>query len=286
MNPIQQTLLNLQAARPQPKPTPPNRWQLVGHNGASPIVRVPGGQPFAAGTIETNGSIVAGSIHTRQSGDTLRIDGIPRSRRREIPVVKGSKFALYVCIDQTGSIGLEGLRRTIEIIDEFALGSVQGRKLVGIGYLSFGDQMCRIRDVGDPIAIRAELQQVLDAAPPAPPGGYDAFNSSPLYEGFSDFFCDAGGDLPENGPDALAKALEKLAAFKDADQKYIYLKTDTWGFRHNVTPEAQVLADLDQLKLTFLEFDKDSPPSLQIGTSYALAFPEGPKITHRGFNLT
>jgi hypothetical protein len=271
MNPIQRTLINLQAARPQPKPAPPNRWQLVGHNGASPIVRVPGGQPFAAGTIETNGAIVAGSINTRQSGDTLRIDGMPRSRRQAIPTTAGTKFALFVCIDQTGSIGLGGVRRTIEIIDEFSQGSVQGRKLVGIGYLSFGDVICRIRDIDSPLTIRAELQQVLD--------------EQSLEDDLGPFFCDGGGDIPENGVDALAKALEKLAEFKGADQKYIYLKTDTWGFRHNATSAAQVLADLDQVKLTFLEFYKNAPPGGREGTSYALAFPEGPKITHQGFNL-
>ncbi len=78
MNPTQTALFNLKAARPVPQAPPPNRFQLVGYQGQSPIVRVPGGQPFVAGQIETNGAILPGSINTRQSGNTLRIDGLPK----------------------------------------------------------------------------------------------------------------------------------------------------------------------------------------------------------------
>jgi hypothetical protein len=278
VNPIQQTIFNLKSARPHPKTPPPNRWQLVGYQGQSPIVRVPGGQAFLAGQVDTNGSIVAGGVSTRQAGGQLRLDGMPRPRKREAEVAATSTFALYVCIDQTGSIGLQGAIRTIEIIDEFFKVSERRNRLVGIGYLSFGDQLCRVRDVLSPEIARAELQAVIDDAPPPPAGLHDS--------GYSDFFCDEGGDFPENGPDALAKAAEKLQQFKGAARRYIYMKTDTWGFAHNETPPERVIELIDQFTLTFLEFDLDGGPGFAPSTSYAAAFPENARLTHKGFELT
>jgi hypothetical protein len=134
MNPTQTTLFNLKAARPAPAPAPPNRYQLVGYRGESPIVRVPGGQPFVAGQVETNGAIETGPIQTRQAGNDLRIDGVPRVKPKPQPVTTAKYGKLKILYRREGGLWIGGDRSNpIQLPDYFNINQVFGFNNYGEG---------------------------------------------------------------------------------------------------------------------------------------------------------
>jgi len=181
-------------------------------------------------------------------------------------------FVLFMCLDETGSIGIGGAQRGLDIIAAFrnAVGDTQIR---GIGYVSFGDIICEIYPITDDLdAVVTRLQAVVDS------GGSDPV-----------FFQDNGGDTPENGVDALQVAIDQLAASSVAQAaqfRYIYLKTDTLGFAHNAADPATVLSTLESnaISRTWLEFG-DATDGSESGL-YADTFPESAKIRHDDFDPT
>ncbi len=177
-------------------------------------------------------------------------------------------FVLFLCLDQTGSIGSAGAKRGLEIIERFK-DAVGNRKILGIGFVSFGDIICQTFDIDDKIDnVKTELQKAIDSYGPP-------------------FFCDGGGDVPENGVDALAIAYSKIVdskIAKMASHRYIFLKTDVSGFAHNSQNQGLVRTNINSGKITktFLEFDKNYDSG---GTNYAVAFPESKYISHKTFEL-
>lgn len=263
MNPIQSALTNLAATRDATPPPSARPFELVGYEAGQPLIRQAGGQPFRGGQIDTNGAIAAGLVPTRQAGEVLRIDGVPRVIESKVPSGL-EEFLLYVCIDQTGSIGIEGIVATLKVIEKFSSSLAGNNRLRGIGFLSFGDRLCQVTKILAPKTAEAMLIKARDERP-------------------TEFFCDAGGDTPENGIDALAKAIEQIKT-SPVKRKYIYMKTDTWGFNHNEINPAAVLKTLNNglIEKTFLDFGTQG---IDEGTSYALTFPEGRRISHQPFKL-
>jgi hypothetical protein len=179
--------------------------------------------------------------------------------------VKTTGFILFLCLDETGSIGLAGVQKGIEIIDAFRK-QVGKKKILGVGFVSFGDVICQVFDIDSIEKARDALTQA------ATVGGLP-------------FFCDDGWDTPENGVDALSIAVDQIKSSKLAKQaakKYIFLKTDTEGFAHNSnSPEELNLAlNSGGITKTFLEFG-----NYPGGASYAATFPETQYISHGTFNI-
>jgi len=172
-------------------------------------------------------------------------------------------FILFLCLDETGSIGIGGAERGIEIIDTYA------SRVPAIGFVSFGDIMCETFPITDAATCRARLQVVVDS------GGSDPI-----------FFQDGGGDTPENGVDALNVACDQHAAYSSSLPRLVFMKTDNDNFLHNTSDPATVLGRLQGLWATWFEFNGDED-----GTSphYSVAFPENPTppgaITHSEFPL-
>jgi hypothetical protein len=180
-------------------------------------------------------------------------------------------FVLFLCLDQTGSIGIGGAQRGIEIIDQFR-NEVGDQQIRGIGFVSFGDILCETYEITDDLdAVRARLQEVVDS------GGTDPV-----------FFQDGGGDTPENGVDALQRAIDRIAnssLAQRADHRYIYLKTDTAGYAHQSADPNTVLATLNSsaISRTWLEFNPENTDSGDEGL-YATQFAASTKILHGDFD--
>lgn len=189
----------------------------------------------------------------------------------EVDIIPG--FTLVLCLDQTGSIGVGGAARGIEIIDLFR-NEVGDNRINGIGFVSFGDIMCETFPINaDLDLVRARLQAVVDS------GGSDPV-----------FFQDGGNDIPENGIDALQVALDELAVSavaQSSQYRYIFLKTDTAGFAHNANDPAAVLSALlsSVVSKTWIEFDEGNTDAADEG-EYASALPESAKISHGDFDPT
>lgn len=206
---------------------------------------------------------------TRDCADaTVRVEGDVRvtAEQDEQPPAPET-FALFLCLDETGSIGTGGAAAGIAVIDEFrsAFGDTQ---IAGIGFVSFGDVLCEtFAFTTDIDAVRDRLEEVVNSA-----------GTDPV------FFQDGGGDTPENGVDALEAALDALLASADAqaaNKRYIYLRTDTLGFAHNAADPAAILARLlAEPDKTWLEFGEAVEGD---ETHYADAFPAGAKIIHGAF---
>jgi hypothetical protein len=159
-------------------------------------------------------------------------------------------FILFMCLDETGSIGIGGAQRGIEIIDTYAA------RCQGIGYVSFGDIMCETFAITDPATCRARLQVVVDS------GGSDPI-----------FFQDDGGDVAENGVDALNVACDQHAAYSSALPRLVFMKTDNDNLAHNSHSSASVLARLGSLWASWLEFNGDQESTFE---HYSVAFPQQP----------
>lgn len=168
-------------------------------------------------------------------------------------------FAMFLCLDETGSIGIGGALRGIEIIDTY------GERVGALGFVSFGDVMCKTYPITEDVAaVRAYLQAVVDYEDPE----------------YSEFFQDGGGDTPENGVDALATALAAHAAFDSGLPRLVFLKTDTWGYANHTAVPATVNLALQSLYGTWLEFGEEG---IGEGTSYAIGFPETERVKHSTF---
>ncbi len=230
----------------------------------------PNGGEAIAGVRTFNSSIPYGTpVRASQAHGS---QAIALDSRRQQPyvdepevIVETAGFILFLCLDQTGSIGILGAQRAIEIIDIFKK-KVGNKKILGVGFVSFGDVMCQVFDI-DTInkARNALFQAVTEHGLP--------------------FFCDGGGDIPENGVDALSIAVNQIKSSglaKKANKKYIFLKTDTQGFAHNSkSPEELNLAlNSGDITKTFLEFG-DYPG----GAGYAATFPETKYISHSTFDI-
>jgi len=167
-------------------------------------------------------------------------------------------FILMLALDQTGSIGIGGAQRGIEIVDTY------GPRCVAIGLVSFGDAVVTHFAPTDPATVRAFLEAAV---------AYGA-----IFDGGNPFFHDDGGDIAENGVDALAAALAAHAGYSSPLPRLIFFKTDTQGFDHNIAAPATVNAGLQTLAGTWLEFGAAAG-----GTSYAATFPPTAVVRHSGF---
>ncbi len=170
-----------------------------------------------------------------------------------------AKFVLYLCLDETGSIGTAGAQRGLNLIELYA------DRLAAVGFCSFGDVIRKDYAITATIAdVIDYLQDVVDGVNPA----------------HDEFFGDGGGDTPENGVDALAAALAAHTAFVSDLPRLVALKTDTWGFAHNAAAAATVLTGLTALDGVWLEFNRNGSHD---GTSYAATFPQTTKLRHSPF---
>lgn len=179
---------------------------------------------------------------------------------RMVPITSEYPAVLVLVLDQTGSIGAGGAARGIEIIDN--------TDVQAIGYVSFGDSICQTRAVTtDLAAVRAELVTAVEN-PDLPP-----------------FFCDGGGNTPENGVDALAAGLALLTAFTDlpSGERAIFFKTDTLGYSTPSNDPATVNAGLNNVDYVWLEFGEDTDDT-EVGL-YADTFPETSVVSHSTFPL-
>lgn len=174
-------------------------------------------------------------------------------------------FVLFLCLDETGSIGVGGAARGVEIIDEFR-DAIGDERILGVGFQSFGDSMVLFQPISaDLDAVRAILVTAAGGTGP--------------------FFGDTGGDTPENGVDALNIGVDELTTSPialRARYRYLALKTDTWGFAHNETDPSTVFAKLSGISKTWLEFNSGASHE---GTSYEATFPANEKIIHGAFAL-
>lgn len=167
-------------------------------------------------------------------------------------------YILVLVLDQTGSIGSGGASSGINIIDT--------SNIHALGVVSFGDSICNVYPITTDLAsARAYLVDAVENP------------------GTSPFYCDGGGDTPENGVDALSEALDMLSLYSSSNQKAIYFRTDTIGYAHNTSDPAEVNAELNSelMTLTFLEFGTETD-----GTEEGLypdTFPETDKVTWQGF---
>jgi hypothetical protein len=118
-------------------------------------------------------------------------------------------FALVLVLDQTGSIGARGAQLGLQLLTEH----VDAIKKVSI--ISFGDKVC-----SQTITFENSVEEARDFLFKAAAG-----------EGA--FYCDVGGDLPENGVDALHLAATILRDYNTPYKKYVYFVTDTPDFRYN-----------------------------------------------------
>jgi|GEM_PF-5022967 len=196
-------------------------------------------------------------------------------------------FVLFLCLDETGSIGIGGAERGLEIIAAFRDG-VGDQQIRGIGYVSFGNIICETYPItSDLDAVVARLTTVVNS------GGSDAV-----------FFQDSGGDTPENGVDALKVAFDQLKASaiaQAAQYRYVFLKTDTAGYAHSndntlsghAAYESAVAARVSEISRLFIEFDAgntaNGDPSTDLDTSgdwgeYADLLPESEKIVWDDFD--
>ena len=177
-------------------------------------------------------------------------------------------FCLFMCLDETGSIGVGGAQFGIDTIDTFR-GVIGDARINGIGYVSFGDIMCETYSITTDLdAARARLQAVVDS------GGSDPI-----------FFQDGGGDTPENGVDALQVACDALSTSPHAARsqfRYIALRTDNDNFLHNVNDPATVLGELesDLVSKTWLSVGGDQESGVP---HYTVEFPASAKIVHGDF---
>lgn len=181
---------------------------------------------------------------------------------RLVTTVFEAPAVLMLVLDQTGSIGVGGAQRGIEIIDN--------TNVQAMGYVSFGDTVVQSRAVTEDLAaVRAELAYAV-ANPDLPP-----------------FFGDGGGDLPENGVDAIAQGLALLAAFTaipDGDRA-MFFKTDTAGHKYEVAVPAIVNANLNLIDFAWLEFgDSEFVDGSETGL-YETTFPETARVSHTTFPL-
>lgn len=157
----------------------------------------------------------------------LQIPSLPSCQIRKIKVEEPlyqDNFYLILVLDQTGSIGLDGARRGVAIIDFY------GEKIKKLGWVSFGDIVCQQKSLtSDITAARAELESYATGAATSP------------------FFCDNGGDTPENGIDGLyyADSLFRSETIPTGVKTYIHLVTDTAGYDHNVQSAASVNSSLN-----------------------------------------
>ncbi len=169
------------------------------------------------------------------------------------------RFVLYLCLDETGSIGEGGAQRGLDLITLYA------DRIAAIGFCSFGDAIRKNYAITASVSTVADyLQDVVDGVSPA----------------VDEFFGDDGGDTPENGVDALAAAVAAHAAYVSDLPRLVALKTDTWGFAHQAASPATVLAGLTALDGVWLEFNRNGSPD---GTSYAATFPQTTKLRHSPF---
>jgi len=176
-----------------------------------------------------------------------------------VPVECCTGYVMVLVLDQTSSIGAGGAAAGIEIIDT--------ANIQALGVVSFGDSICDIYPITtDLAAVRDYLEDAI-----ANPGT-------------SSFFCDGGGDIPENGVDALNQGFNMLAAYSSSLPKAIYFKTDTGGYAHETSDPATVNTQLNSsvMTKTFLEFDASNTSGDDSG-EYATTFPETDKITWTGF---
>ena len=169
------------------------------------------------------------------------------------------RFVLYLCLDETGSIGEAGAQRGCDLIDLYA------DRIAAVGFCSFGDVIRKNYAITASVStVRDYLQDVVDGVNPA----------------HDEFFGDGGGDIPENGVDALAAAVAAHAAYTSDLPRLVALKTDTWGFAHQAASPATVLAGLTALDGVWLEFDRLGTHE---GTSYAATFPQTTRLRHSKF---
>lgn len=167
---------------------------------------------------------------------------------------------LMLVLDQTGSIGAGGAQRGVDIIDR--------TDVQAMGYVSFGDTVIQSRPITTDLAqVRAELV-------------YAANN-----DGLPPFYGDGGGDTPENGVDAMAEGILLLSQFSGipGGTRALFFKTDTLGYKHQVSSPATVNAQLNTLGAVWLEFGE-----IFDGTEsgfYATTFPETAVVKHDSFPI-
>jgi len=186
-----------------------------------------------------------------------------------VPIACCTGYAMVLVLDQTGSIGTAGASAGIAIIDT--------ANIQALGVVSFGDSICFSYPITtDLAAVRSFLEDAVSS-------GVDC-DATPISS--SPFFCDCGGDLPENGVDALNQGFSMLAAYSTTLPKAIYFKTDTAGYAHQTSDPATVNTQLNSLTMskTFLEFNPTNTDPTDEG-EYADTFPETDKITWSGFPI-
>jgi hypothetical protein len=216
----------------------------------------------------------------------LQIDGLPVVRQwddclppttdvvgnYDFTVRMTPVYVLVLVLDQTGSIGSAGAQRGIDIIDT--------NKVQAIGYISFGDSICYTRDITtDLSAVRAELVEIANYEPFVVEIEEGVF----AYESDLPFYCDPGGDTPENGVDAINAGLELLNSFTGIPgaNKTLFFKTDTRGYGHNLEDPEEVNTRLNQIHAAWLEFEGD--PATGENGLYVETFPETSVVSHSNF---
>jgi hypothetical protein len=115
-------------------------------------------------------------------------------------------IVLMLCIDITRSIETKGITDAIAFLNTF----LETNSNVLVGYVVFGDYNCEVFEPTTPQDIIDKLLLEID--------NYDGNYNT-------EFWNSEGTDLPENGIDAISKAIEILTE-AIADKKYIYLVTD------------------------------------------------------------
>jgi hypothetical protein len=186
-------------------------------------------------------------------------------------------YVLVLVLDQTASIGLGGAAAGINIINT--------TNIHAIGVVSFGDSICDIYPITTDLdAVKAYLEAAIETPPEYECHFVDEEKEEiecVIVNGATSFWCDGGGDGPENGIDALNVALEMLSSYSTDKPKAIYFKTDTPDYAHNTSsPEAvNSLLNSPWMTISFLEFGD----YFTTGNRYADAFPQTDKVTWEGF---
>jgi len=163
-------------------------------------------------SIESPQSIPLKPLATTMLGDAYAAIEPPVPDAIACPNLCLEPFVLVLVLDQTGSIGARGAQLGLQILSEYANTNI----IKKVSIISFGDKVCPQTITFDNSI--EEAQNFL----------FQAANGSGA------FYCDAGGDAPENGIDALHLAATILRDYTTSYKKYVYFVTDTPDFRYNV----------------------------------------------------
>lgn len=162
-------------------------------------------------SIATPQSIALKPLATTMLGDAYVAIDPPVPETNACPNLCLDPFVLVLVLDQTGSIGARGAQLGLQVLAEYA--KTDSIKKVSI--ISFGDKVCP-----QTITFDNTIQEAQDFL-------FEAANGS------GPFYCDDGGDTPENGVDALHLAATVLRDYSTSYKKYVYFVTDTPDFRYN-----------------------------------------------------